>query len=89
MALEVTTGFQVSTISTVRASMLAQNLPFLISKEKLNFPVCRGLKSTNLSHPATTSSFSRSGNPKCRTSSIVCKAREAVNEGMDYLSLSL
>ncbi|MCL7049083.1 hypothetical protein MKW94_009416 [Papaver nudicaule] len=82
MALEIT-SFQVSTISSVRASLAQHQNPFLISKDRVSFSPCRGLKSnttySTLSLPNSSSPFSHSGHVSSRNSNVVCKAK-AVDE---------
>ncbi|KAI3834997.1 hypothetical protein MKX03_007290 [Papaver bracteatum] len=81
MALEIA-SFQVSTISSVRASLAQHQTSFLVSKDKLS---CRGLKSnttySTLSLPNSSYPFSHSGgHANFRNLNVVCKAKEAVNE---------
>lgn len=88
MALE--NCFQVSTVSCARAGVLQSHHPFS-AKEKLNLPTCKGVKPSILSFSSSPSSLDYSFHRICRKSRIVCKAREAVDEGclaspLSYLS---
>ncbi|KAF6139110.1 hypothetical protein GIB67_031906 [Kingdonia uniflora] len=78
MALEI--GFQLSTISTTstRVRVLSALHSPLLSKGKLNLPTCKGLK---MDSTLSLSSLSSHGIDRSdRGSSIVCKARETVDE---------
>ncbi|XP_059631677.1 uncharacterized protein LOC132274416 [Cornus florida] len=72
MALE--NCFQVSTVTSARASILHSHHAFC-SKEMLNLATFKGLKTSTIS--LSSSSSNRSFNHKSR---VVCKAREAVDE---------
>lgn len=72
MAMEY--SFQVSTVSTARLGVVQSHHP-KFSREKLNLPIFNGLKGSSLS---SSSSLPQSFNRRCRTSRIVCKAREVV-----------
>ncbi|KAA8538331.1 hypothetical protein F0562_027846 [Nyssa sinensis] len=69
MAMALENCFQVSTVSTA----LHTHQPFSF-KEKSNLPTCKALKYSS------SPFFSHSFNRKSRSSRIVCKAREAVDE---------
>ncbi|XP_018812341.1 thioredoxin M-type, chloroplastic-like [Juglans regia] len=71
--------FQVSTVCTTRAAALQCYHPFS-SKEKLRLPTCNVFKNSILSSSLSSSSYPHSLGTRFRKSSIVCKAREALNE---------
>ncbi|KAK9993810.1 thioredoxin M-type, chloroplastic-like [Quercus robur] len=80
MALE--NCFQLSTVCTTRTAALQCYHPFS-SKERLNFPTCNALKKsllTSVTCSSSSSSYPHSISVKPRKPSIVCKAREAVDE---------
>ncbi|KAG6624326.1 thioredoxin M-type, chloroplastic-like [Carya illinoinensis] len=77
MALE--NCFQVSTVCTTRAAALQCYHPFY-SKEKLHLPICSGLKKSILTSSLSSPSYRHSLKSKPQKLSIVCKAREALDE---------
>ncbi|GMY06553.1 thioredoxin M-type, chloroplastic-like [Fagus crenata] len=71
--------FQVSTVCTTRAAAPQCYHPFS-SKERLHLPTCNVLKKSLLTSSLSISSYPHSISVNPRKSSIVCKAREAVDE---------
>ena len=81
MALE--NCFQLSSVCTTRASVL-QSYHRFFSAEKIHLPTFRGLNNCkpNLSFTSSSSSFAHSFTGRCQKSRLICKAREAVDAGM-------
>lgn len=73
--------FQVSSVYSTRAGVVQCYQPFS-SVKKIHLPIGNGLNKSNFSFTSSCSSLSLPLGSRSRNSLILCKAREAVNEGL-------
>lgn len=73
--------FQVSSVYSTRAGVVQCYQPFS-SVKKIHLPISNGLNKSNFSFTSSCSSLSLPLGSRSRNSLILCKAREAVNEGL-------